>query len=533
MVLGTMLLVLCLAIAFFHYVQGLLTSALSAILVTFAAVLALGMHETLAKVLINLKYPEQAASVSLVALFAGCYFIPRVLLDMAVPGNVRFPVLVEKVGAGVFGLWVGLIATGIFAIAAQALPMWPTVGGYARYDVVTDRSQDGVRISGYSQGQMVKFDTETVDDNLNPQPDNPLHTGHLFLHQDDLVMGLVAHESDGGALAGEVPWSSIHPDYLTELFGQRLGLQIGVKRTVSSTGVSLVGVYATPDLPQVDGEIAAMRQSSTTVPKTLSAGEGKVLLVVRLAFNGSEAADSADSKFRFGPGNIRLCTDVSDSDTAKYQDFYPVAVLRKGQAIFQRCDDFLIVDCKAAPTIDFIFAVDANAIETDSKKARKLHQGTFVSVKRYGIVDLSGQKLQTDIPANPTPDAIIRKPDVSKTFPQETPSQADMQALQGTWTVVSVEFMGKPIPNHDQGVFVFEGNNMTRPDGKCVITLDATKSPKQVDATESNGGKTALGIYDLNGDTLRICNGGSAGRPTSFATQADSPQVLLVLNRKK
>jgi len=101
-----------------------------------------------------------------------------------------------------------------------------------------------------------------------------------------------------------------------------------------------------------------------------------------------------------------------------------VAVLRTGRdknlAIFQRCDDFLIVDCKGAPTIDFIFAVDKNAIETNSTtKTTKLHQGAFVSVKRYGNVDLSGQTVQAEIPPNPTPDAIIRKPDVIKTFTEQ------------------------------------------------------------------------------------------------------------------
>jgi len=423
MVLGTMLLVLCLAVAYFHYVQGLLTSTLSAILVTFAAIIAIGMHETLAKVLIGMKFSDQAASISLVVLFAGCYIIPRVLLDMLVPGNVRFPVLVEKVGAGVFGLWAGLIATGILAIAAQALPLWPAVGGYARYDVVTDRSLDGVRISGYSQSQKVQFDTETVDDNLNPPKEN-LHENHLFFHQDDLVLALANRCLNNGALHGDVPWTALHPDYLTELFGQRLGLQIGTRRTIvnsdSGTVVKCTGVYTTHDLDQVDGEIAALRQNSTTVAKTLAAGEGKTLVVVRLAFSG-DIADSADSKFRFGPGNIRLCTSMIENDTPKYQDFYPVAVLRKGVALFQRVDDFLVVDNKGTPTIDFIFAVDSDLLDNDTK-GKKLHPGTFVSVKRYGIVDLSGKYLQGDIPPNPTPDAIMRKPDVIKTFPGESPT---------------------------------------------------------------------------------------------------------------
>ena len=146
-------------------------------------------------------------------------------------------------------------------------------------------------------------------------------------------------------------------------------------------------------------------------------GEGKVLLVVRLKFNGAatDIADVADGKFRFGFGNIRLCAGSSDADKPKFQDFYPVAVLRQGTAIYQRIDDFLIADTKTMPTIDFIFQVDPDvAIETDSKGIKKLRSGSFVDVKRYGIVDVSGLYVQKEIPDSPTPDAILRKPDVIK-----------------------------------------------------------------------------------------------------------------------
>ena len=204
MILGTILLLLCLAVAFFHYIQGLLSSFLSAVLVTFAAVIAIGMHESLAKVLVGMKWPEQAASISLVIIFAATYIILRVLFDMLIPGNVRFPAIVEKVGAGVFGLWVGLLATGILAIAAQTLPLWPTIGGYARYDVQLDRTYT-IKID--NRGYDAKNDTEMIADTFDPAMQN-----HLWFHQDDLVLALAARQSDSGALRGDVQWSTVHPD---------------------------------------------------------------------------------------------------------------------------------------------------------------------------------------------------------------------------------------------------------------------------------------------------------------------------------
>ena len=67
--------------------------------------------------------------------------------------------------------------------------------------------------------------------------------------------------------------------------------------------------------------------------------------------------------------------------------------------------------------------------------------------------------------------------------------------------------------------------------------IDPTKKPKTVDLTATEGdssGKTALGIYQFEDDTRKVClaQPGKA-RPTKLAAPAGSGHILAVLKRVK
>src|SRR4051812_10419595 len=133
MILSLVILLFIAIVAYFHYVQGIWSASLSAICAVLAALIAFSYHEPVVNLLLKGKMADQAYSAMLIVLFVASYLILRVLFDKIVPGNVSVPLYVDKVGAAVMGLIAGIFSAGIFAIAVQAMPFGPSVGGFARY----------------------------------------------------------------------------------------------------------------------------------------------------------------------------------------------------------------------------------------------------------------------------------------------------------------------------------------------------------------------------------------------------------------
>ena len=122
-------------------------------------------------------------------------------------------------------------------------------------------------------------------------------------------------------------------------------------------------------------------------------------------------------------------------------------------------------------------------------------------------------------------------------------SPDDAKAIRGSWLPVQAELAGQPLPDAilktislklDDGKYdVMAGG---RPD-KGTYTLDSATDPKSitVNGTEGpNQGKTFPAIYELKGDTLRICYDLSgAKRPAEFKTIAGTKLYLVTYARKK
>jgi uncharacterized protein (TIGR03067 family) len=115
--------------------------------------------------------------------------------------------------------------------------------------------------------------------------------------------------------------------------------------------------------------------------------------------------------------------------------------------------------------------------------------------------------------------------------------------IQGTWRYVAVVTDGKKTPAEElKGVTItFTGDKwVVRKGDKTVLAgtqkLDPDKKPAQVDAVTTEGlGKEAmmLGIYELKGETLRMCfDQQGKERPTSFTPKAGQFQVVLQREKK-
>jgi uncharacterized protein (TIGR03067 family) len=117
----------------------------------------------------------------------------------------------------------------------------------------------------------------------------------------------------------------------------------------------------------------------------------------------------------------------------------------------------------------------------------------------------------------------------------------DPSSLEGTWLPISAELAGQPFPEavlktmkllvKDDAYTVHVGEK------KDVGTFktDLTKKPMTMDihGTEGpNKGKTLLAIFEVNGDSMKVCYDLSGEqRPTEFKTKP-STQLFLVTYKK-
>jgi uncharacterized protein (TIGR03067 family) len=121
-------------------------------------------------------------------------------------------------------------------------------------------------------------------------------------------------------------------------------------------------------------------------------------------------------------------------------------------------------------------------------------------------------------------------------------SRGDLVKLQGIWRTVAVEVDGSPVASwlFDNARLVITGDRFTLrnplPDAEQrmegVLRLDASKIPKQLKLT-LDGGQILEEIYELEGNTLRVCYPIKDGnRPTSFNTSPQSGLSLVVYERE-
>jgi uncharacterized protein (TIGR03067 family) len=116
--------------------------------------------------------------------------------------------------------------------------------------------------------------------------------------------------------------------------------------------------------------------------------------------------------------------------------------------------------------------------------------------------------------------------------------------FEGTWQVVTLEIGGNKAQNEafESMTFTFTGKKYEQKNGDELVEagtqdLDPAKTPKNMDVNVTDGetkGKKQLAIYEINGDTCKICfaQHDSKDRPTKFETK-DTDNMYFELKRKK
>jgi len=123
-------------------------------------------------------------------------------------------------------------------------------------------------------------------------------------------------------------------------------------------------------------------------------------------------------------------------------------------------------------------------------------------------------------------------------------AKKDLQRLQGTWIMVALEVDGKLVGEDKlkDTTLVIKGNKyITRVrerEIETTFTLDPSKKPKAIDMVFADGDKkdkVIKGLYEIDGDTLRICRGLSpeGDRPAQFGTWPDTGIFVVTWKRQK
>jgi len=130
----------------------------------------------------------------------------------------------------------------------------------------------------------------------------------------------------------------------------------------------------------------------------------------------------------------------------------------------------------------------------------------------------------------------------------------ELKAMAGTWKEISRLRDGQNLPTDQLGTMTQDENGKAEQRAGdrfglvYSIKIDPTKTPKTIDYVVSGGavrgdrpasvtgaaGGTRQGIYELNGDSLRICLARPGkDRPTEFLSPPGKDLVLSVYQRQK
>jgi uncharacterized protein (TIGR03067 family) len=135
---------------------------------------------------------------------------------------------------------------------------------------------------------------------------------------------------------------------------------------------------------------------------------------------------------------------------------------------------------------------------------------------------------------------------LSAQAPKEGAGGKDRKLLAGTWQAATVVVNGREAPAvvlkdirlvlDAEGKFQFQ-NASKKVLAEGAVKIDPFARPRTMDFTYTKGelkGHTTPGIYESDGDKLRICTAAKGkARPTEFASKPGSHLALVTYQREK
>jgi len=389
-------LLIILGCAVFQFFKGSIVRALATIIIAiFASIVAFGFFEILADVLI--KRGNSGSMVSLVPWAQALSFLLLFVLVFAVlqtasvqlcRSKVDFGLLPERIGRPVLGIILGLIVSGNLMTFLAMAPL-PNKYPYERFNPT--------RI----------------------QVDNPKK---VLLNTDGFVSGLFGTISNG-SFSGSRSFAGLHPNYLDQLFLNRLDSEVSI---VSGTSPAI-------EVPQDKAVWPASEALKTQVEELnnkgmLSRVPGKPkssdrLMIVRVGVKRN--ALSSEPKINAGVftlSQLRLICKRAGPDSdplaGKGQNAYPIGYLKSATEIetnFKiniRRNDFS--EDTSTKNIDFVFAVPGGFTPA------------LVEFKLNNVVRIPASAILTDASEAPEPAVYIQS------SAEEKENQGQDQTQQGS-----------------------------------------------------------------------------------------------------
>jgi hypothetical protein len=362
-----------------QYFKGTVVRAFATIIIAIcASMVAFGFFEVLANVFISrgdnsrfLSLVPWAQTLCFLLLFILTFAILQTGLTLLTRHPVDLGFLPERIGRVICGLIVGLIVSGLLVTAFEMAPL-PLGYPYQRFDPM-------------------KLDVK--------RPKG------VLLNANGFATGVFSLLSNG-SFSGKRSFASLHPDYLDQLFLNRL-LGAGEVGIVSSTAPAIEvpkpAVWPAPQAiaEQVDAFVGELRtrggkvaydQAGASVSLPVSPESGYIPTIVRVgikrkAIKGASAVNGG----AFTPSQLRLiCKRKGYGDdplAGTATNIYPIGHLKSADQIQVSpqikvgTDDFQ--DNAGTKYIDFVFCVpngfDPVLVELKLNSVVEIPRGAIVS----------------------------------------------------------------------------------------------------------------------------------------------------------
>jgi len=284
---GLMAVLLILVCAVHQYHKGgLVRGFVLFISAVCAATITFNYYERVAKIIINREYLiEWAQTTVFISLFVVVYIILAIATKKLVSSDVKFPALVERIGAVVCGVCLGLIIAGVLLIALAMAPL-PGKYPYKRF----------------------------AGPNINPG--DPKKT---LLNPDGFVSSIFTSLSKG-SFSGENSFAVLHQNFVDQIFLNRL-----------KNGFALITDERAIESPSKEAvwQLAENPTDASTGEEVYPAANHN-FTVVRIGITPKIAGKKG--KARFTLSQIRLlCKDAAAAKepfTGSAQSAYPVGYMK-------------------------------------------------------------------------------------------------------------------------------------------------------------------------------------------------------------